>query len=165
MEENGIALQNITPLVDSPHSHANPIFTMESDGNTGPPPYIGPADGSTNGALSSGNHSNGSSSQTSPLTVSISNDVQKLDTLKATDQSNTDTRKRHKSEGGVPNSPVGKTFLDPNNKKSSMYESKSTISGVKFDDSFIGELNVLSNEYLFIHFIIHWNKFGIHFIH
>ncbi|KAL4230219.1 hypothetical protein ACF0H5_010604 [Mactra antiquata] len=141
MEENGIALQNVTPIVESPHSHANPIFTMENDGNTGPPPYIGPTDGNSNGAVpTAGNHSdNGSTNQMSPKTVSINEETQNADRLMTTDHTFADTRKRHKSEGGIPNSPVGKSFLDPNDRQNSMYESKSTISGVKFDDSFVDE--------------------------
>ena len=47
-------------------------------------------------------------------------------------------RRRHKSEGSVQVAPVRPNHLIPN-KKNSMYESRSTISGVRFDDPFIGE--------------------------
>ncbi|KAK3100091.1 hypothetical protein FSP39_014604 [Pinctada imbricata] len=53
------------------------------------------------------------------------------------------SRRRHKSESAVPASPTKSTgsngFLNPNYRKGSMYESRSTISGVKFDDPFIDE--------------------------
>ncbi|XP_053399229.1 solute carrier family 4 member 11-like isoform X2 [Mercenaria mercenaria] len=144
-EENGIALQKITSKADSANSHANPIFSMETESDSGPPPYIGPSDGGENsrsGDIPGGGHLDDKGYQkraTSPSNISINGDIQKLDSLLAVDGTNVETRKRHKSDGAVPNTPVGKTFLDPNNKKSSMYESKSTISGVKFDDSFIDE--------------------------
>ena len=48
-------------------------------------------------------------------------------------------RRRHKSEGSVQISPCRPDNLTPN-KKNSMYESRSTISGVRFDDCFIGTL-------------------------
>ncbi|XP_063414331.1 solute carrier family 4 member 11-like [Mytilus trossulus] len=47
-------------------------------------------------------------------------------------------RRRHKSEGSVQVAPVRPNHLIPN-KKNSMYESRSTISGVRFDDPFIDE--------------------------
>lgn len=145
LEENGIALKKIVPRPDSANSHANPIFSMETESDTGPPPYIGPS-----GSRQQSGNGEGRGGQeverdfitqaVSPSNISINGDIQKLDSLLAVEHGNVETRKRHKSEGAVPTSPPSKSFLDPNNRKNSMYESKSTISGVKFDDSFIGKL-------------------------
>ncbi|XP_060581235.1 solute carrier family 4 member 11-like [Ruditapes philippinarum] len=142
-EENAVALKNITPKNDPQHSHANPIFSMETE--SGPPPYIGPPD--TGGSSQNGDileegitdERKYTKRATSPSDVSLNGDIQKLDSMLTVGSSSSDTRKRHKSDGALPTTPVSKTFLDPNNKKNSMYESKSTISGVKFDDSFIDE--------------------------
>lgn len=49
-------------------------------------------------------------------------------------------KRRHKSEGSVHVSPSRSDHLIPN-KKNSMYESRSTISGVRFDDSYIGKFS------------------------
>lgn len=141
-EENGIVLKEIRPRLDAVISHANPSFSMESD--MAPPPY-GPADGRHQPR---NDEIPGSSPRLvqpslSPTNIGVNGDTQKLDTLLSVEHTNVEVRKRHKSDGAMPNSPPSKTFLDPNNKKNSMYESKSTISGVKFDDSFIGKLYIL----------------------
>jgi hypothetical protein len=146
-EENAVALKNITPKNDPQHSHANPIFSMETE--SGPPPYIGPPD--TGGSSQNGDileegitdERRYTKRATSPSDVSLNGDIQKLDSMLTVGSSSSDTRKRHKSDGALPTTPVSKTFLDPNNKKNSMYESKSTISGVKFDDSFIGTCSTI----------------------
>ena len=144
---SAVALQKITPKNDPEQSHANPIFSMETE--SGPPAYIGPSEpeeNQQNGDMLEEVNSDEKRYKkraTSPSNVSINGDMQKFDSLLAVDSNNKESRKRHKSDGAVPNTPVSKTFLDPN-KKNSMYESKSTISGVKFDDSFIGKSLIVS---------------------
>ena len=63
------------------------------------------------------------------------------------------SRRRHKSESALPGSPTKSPantngFLNPNYRKASMYESRSTISGVKFDDPFIGKM--FKTIYIFV---------------
>lgn len=166
---NGIALQQITLKPDGNvnQSHANPSFHMENESESGPPPYPG----RENGQIASTSTSNGDvcqreitptssstdqtgndlSSLNSPRSnVSSNGEIQKLDSLLSVEGIALDKRKRHKSEGCVPSSPNAKAFLDPSNlRKNSMYESKSTISGVKFDDSFIGEYSNAYSAQLF----------------
>lgn len=63
-------------------------------------------------------------------------------------------RRRHKSEGSVHVSPSRSDHLIPN-KKNSMYESRSTISGVRFDDSYIGKFSsTIYNVGTFDRFIV-----------
>lgn len=52
-------------------------------------------------------------------------------------------RRRHKSDGAIPaatlnSQPSGNNHLSPNQRKNSMFGSRSTISGIKFDDPYIG---------------------------
>lgn len=142
-EENGIALKQIVRKPESAQSHANPIFSMETESDKGPPPYIGPSGRHPGNCdiLEDGQMDDKGlmKRSTSPSNISINGDIQRLDSLLAVEHGNLETRKRHKSDGAVPNTLPSKSFLDPNNKKNSLYESKSTISGVKFDDSFIDE--------------------------
>ena len=140
-DDNNVELQQVTVLTpDSPSCHGNPSFTMELDNSKGPPPYIGPSGGgtfTTNGDIMFPNEGTNTPRSSSPGPEFYTNG----DVIKSASRLSvrSDTRKRHKSEGATPNTP-GKSFLDPNNRKGSIYESKSTLSGAKFDDSFIGKL-------------------------
>ncbi|XP_022324265.2 solute carrier family 4 member 11-like isoform X2 [Crassostrea virginica] len=54
------------------------------------------------------------------------------------------SRRRHKSEGAIPVATLncqasGNNHLTPNQRKNSMFGSRSTISGIKFDDPYIDE--------------------------
>ena len=140
-QENGISLQQITMRTDdnAHQSHANPNFYMESESESGPPPYTSPV----NGGVQTANNGDVFTEGTTPANGEpgrTNGDIQKIDSLLSVDNSSSDIRKRHKSEGGLPSNVQSNTLLDPESlRKNSMYESKSTISGVKFDDSFIGE--------------------------
>ena len=156
-DDNHVELQQVTVVTpESPSCYGNPSFANDVDNHKGPPPYNGPgagggqveATGHGQGHMN-GNviHTNERSESEAPRSRSASplppewfsssnNGVVKSNSRLSV---NLDNRKRHKSEGALPTSSPGKSFLDPNNKKGSIYESKSTLSGVKFDDSFIGE--------------------------
>ncbi|XP_052793413.1 solute carrier family 4 member 11-like isoform X2 [Mya arenaria] len=121
---------------ESPHTHANPMFSMETEADATLPPYGSPGKGVPNGH-------NGDIQDDSPIRSSSNHSERGVVfTTPGTGESVDvhDTRKRHKSDGAHPNASSSKTLLDPSNlRKTSVYESKSTISGVKFDDSFIDE--------------------------
>ena len=144
-DDNGVVLQSIKPHFES---HTNPSFSMESETDA-PPPYSSPKDryrkrdnsGITTTPDNMVDASNGSKGVVfqSLSNGSVEKDGEKMDSSLSGESSHLDIRKRHKSEGAVPNSPSSKTFLDPNYRKNSMYESKSTISGAKFEDSFVGK--------------------------
>ena len=152
-DDNHVELQQVTVVTpESPSCYGNPSFAHEMDNHKGPPPYNGPGAGGGHVEAQGQGHMNGNvihsteisdsdtprSRSTSPLPpewFSSSNGVVNSNSRLSV---NLDMRKRHKSEGALPTSSPGKSFLDPNNKKGSIYESKSTLSGVKFDDSFIG---------------------------
>lgn len=144
-QENGIALQQITMKTDGNvhQSHANPNFYMESESESGPPSYSGQENGTSHSAsngdvFTSGTNPTFSKSDTTQISHSPNGETQNLDSLLSVENAALDGRKRHKSEGCVPTT---KSLLEPTNlRKNSTYESKSTISGVKFDDSFIGKL-------------------------
>ena len=140
-DDNNVELQNVTVVTpESPHSHGNPSFSMDMENGKGPPPYLGPGGGGQghrNGHLIQAIDGRDTPRSSSPGPEFISNgDVIKSDSHLSV---KSDTRKRHKSEGATPSSTPGKSFLDPNNRKGSIYESKSTLSGARFDDSFIGK--------------------------
>ena len=150
---NHVELQQVTVVTpESPSCYGNPSFATDVDNNKGPPPYIGPGGGGGQGQVKGEGHMNGdlihaaeqsgsdTPRSTSPIPERFSS-MTNGDVVKSSSRLsvNIDTRKRHKSEGALPSSSPGKSFLDPNNKKGgSIYESKSTLSGARFDDSFIG---------------------------
>ena len=147
-DDNHVELRQVTVLTtpESPSCHGNPSFTMDIENSKGPPPYIGPRGGGTvhrNGDMIFANEGTDTPRSTSPVPECFTNgdvkngDMNKSCSLLSVRQ---DTRRRHKSEGATPNTPR-KSFLEPNNRKGSIYESKSTLSGAKFDDSFIGKSN------------------------
>ena len=118
----GVELQQITVVTETD----NPSFEPES--NTGPSHYI--------------NNNSGASPTTSNDGMHDPQSVANGDTLSPPDTNI--GRKRHKSDGaignGTSNTSIQKSnLLDPN-RKNSMYESKSTISGIPFDDSFLGKI-------------------------
>lgn len=150
-QENGIALQQITmkPEGSTHETHTNPNFYMETESESGPPPYPGKENGGiqtvSNGDVHTEDvHPSTQDHRTDNLhsNTDTNGDIQRPDGLLSVEPVSIDKRKRHKSEGAIPSTTQSKTFLDPSNlRKSSMFESKSTISGVKFDDSFIGKIS------------------------
>lgn len=70
---------------------------------------------------------------------SFNSDIQKSDSLLTVDSISVDKRKRHRSEGATPKVLPCISYLDPNSRTNSFYGSKSTISGVRFEDSFVDE--------------------------
>ena len=66
------------------------------------------------------------------------------------------SRRRHKSEGAIPVTTLncqasGNNHLTPTQRKNSMFGSRSTISGIKFDDPYIGILFVDFGDSQFFH--------------
>lgn len=150
-EKGGVELQQVTVVTidnDSSARKKNPELTINQD--PGPPPYK-----EQNGIYSISNGSVPStptfnktsriSPPSSPFGNNITFDGDDSGLSPRTNRSNTlsvdsaqSARRRHKSEGQLPGSPGKSMYLDPN-RKSSTYESRSTISGIKFDDSYIGK--------------------------
>lgn len=141
-ENQGVELQHVN--VVTTECRENPAFTIESEGQ-GPPPYSNKQKPGQN-TKQSADWKNGN----------VNGHVTTINVPQASPKnaeggglSPPDTgggRRRHRSEGALNTltvsnnsaSPKSNNLLDPN-RKNSMYESRSTISGVKFDDSFIEE--------------------------
>lgn len=125
------------------------ITVVTSDDDLQPPPYSEQVT-YTNGSLSCQNSEkpNGTVSPTkSPPLVSmtisgISNDSAPQ-TVNQSQLSVTQSsiRRRHKSDGSLPQQ-KSTDLLDPttNHRKASWCDSRSTLNGAKFDDSFVGKL-------------------------
>ncbi|XP_060064825.1 solute carrier family 4 member 11-like [Ylistrum balloti] len=142
-DSQGVELQHVN--VVTTECRENLAFTIESEGQ-GPPPY-------SNGNKTNPEHK--PKHHTDWINGSANGHVTKINVPPASTQdaeggglSPPDTgggRRRHRSEGAlntltVTNNAASQksgNLLDPNYRKNSMYESRSTISGVKFDDSFI----------------------------
>ncbi|KAJ8297882.1 hypothetical protein KUTeg_024413 [Tegillarca granosa] len=157
-EKGGVELQQVTVVTidnDSSAQNENPELTINQD--SGPPPYK-----EQNGLYSLSNGSvpstptftpsNRISPPSSPFGNNMTFDGDVSGLSPRTGRSNTlsvdsahSARRRHKSEGQLPGSPGKPMYLDPN-RKSSTYESRSTISGIKFDDSYIVPLKDFSME-------------------
>ncbi|WAR00727.1 HKR1-like protein [Mya arenaria] len=104
---------------ESPHTHANPMFSMETEADATLPPYGSPGKGVPNGH-------NGDIQDDSPIRSSSNHSERGVVfTTPGTGESVDvhDTRKRHKSDGAHPNASSSKTLLDPSN----LHESGTTL--------------------------------------
>ncbi|OWF45125.1 sodium bicarbonate transporter-like protein 11 isoform X2 [Mizuhopecten yessoensis] len=143
-DSQGVELKHVNIVTPNAECRENLAFTIESE-DRGPPPY-------------SNGHKYTPSHNTKPRADWVSSSANgHITTINIPPISTQDAeggglsppdagggRRRHRSEGALNTltitnnaaSPKSNNLLDPN-RKNSMYESRSTISGVKFDDSFI----------------------------
>lgn len=151
-DSQGVELQHVRVVTTNSDCRENLAFTLENEGPS-PPPYNASQNGPRN-SLPQNGRPRSDWTNLSPNGHITTINVPPISTQDAeccglAPPEIAGGRRRHRSEGALntltitnnATSPKSNNLLDPNYRKNSMYESRSTISGVKFDDSFIGTYN------------------------